>query len=329
MQAQEFAPAKWSIAQRMMNGTHADIERTFSEGRLLRTHVLRPTWHFILRDDIRWVLRATAPGVQAFNAPYYRQTDLSAAALSRANRLIVRWLEGGAQLTRAEVSARLAKERIAAEGLRLACIMMNAELEGIVCSGARRGKQHTYALLDDRAPGGATAATRETALARLAVRFFEGHGPATVRDFRWWATLKAREAAAAIEAAGSKLREVRAGARTYWMSASEEVPSRRASNWVRLLQGYDEYVVAFSETKDVFGGARLAGPRRTDGAQFLHAIVAGTEVIGHWRPVARGTRACGVEWYANRPLTPSENASLRGEIARYETFFASASQDVP
>ena len=53
VQAQEYRAAKWALAQRMRGAiTDAHIERAFNDGRILRTHVLRPTWHFVAAFDI-------------------------------------------------------------------------------------------------------------------------------------------------------------------------------------------------------------------------------------------------------------------------------------
>jgi hypothetical protein len=320
MQAQEFAVAKWSIAQRAPGVTAADIDRAFADGRILRTHVLRPTWHFVSPLDLRWLMTATAPRVQAFNALYYRQADLSPATLAKANRLLAKALAGDAQLTRAELAGRLAKGGIKAEGVRLACVMMNAELEQVVCSGDVRGKQHTYALFDARVPK-AAAISRDAACADLARRYFTGHGPATVRDFRWWSSLTAGEALRAIEAAGGALEYREIEGRRYVVAAAAGPPTPRPSMRTpvaHLLQGYDEYVVAFTETKNVFSRDGHAGPRRTDGVQFTHAVLIGTQIVGHWRRAAKS--AGDVEFYLNRTLSKAEDRALWKAIARYRAF---------
>ena len=152
------APAKWSVGSRAQRATDADIERAFDAGEILRTHVLRPTWHFVLPADIRWLLTATAPRVQARCAYRYRQLGLDAATLRRGDEALAAALRGGADLTRAEAAAVLAAAGIDAAGQRLPYLLMHAELEAVVCSGPRKGKQHTWALLEERAPQAAGAA---------------------------------------------------------------------------------------------------------------------------------------------------------------------------
>ena len=120
-------------------------------GTLLRTHVLRPTWHIVPADDIRWMLELTAPRVRARMAVYDRRLGLDDAAFARSNRALGNALRGGRHVTRSEAAQILANAGIdAAETQRLGHLMMRAELDGVVVSGVRRGKQSTYALLDER-----------------------------------------------------------------------------------------------------------------------------------------------------------------------------------
>jgi len=147
VQAQDFAPAKWAIGRRTKGATDVQLDRAYAAGTILRTHVLRPTWHFVLPADIRWLLAATAPRVQARNAFRYRQLGLDDATLERSGSLLGGALCGGRQLTRREAAETLTAAGIAVDGQRLAYVLMNAELNGVICSGAPRGSQHTYALL--------------------------------------------------------------------------------------------------------------------------------------------------------------------------------------
>src|SRR4051794_12729464 len=189
MQAQEYEPAKWALGLRMPDGTtSAKVQRACDEGRILRTHVMRPTWHFVGRSDIRWLLELTAPRVHRILSYYNRALELDSRVLTRSAVVIERALRDGHHLTRAELAARLERAGLPAEGQRLARVVMNAELEGVICSGPRRDRQFTYALVAERAPKAARL-PREEALATLAQRFFSSHGPATVKDFVWWSGL--------------------------------------------------------------------------------------------------------------------------------------------
>ncbi|HRE27323.1 MAG TPA: winged helix DNA-binding domain-containing protein, partial [Anaerolineales bacterium] len=205
VQSQDFAPALWSIGLRLQPTTEAHLLRDFDAGAFLRTHVLRPTWHFVAPEDIRWLLALTAPRVHGVNGTIYRQQDLSAALLGRCQTLFARALKGGRHLTREELGEALARAGVAdPTHQRLAYMVMAAELDGVICSGPRAGKQFTYALLEERvAP--APNRSRHDALAELARRYFAGRGPASVQDFARWSSLTLSDAQAGLEAARNGL----------------------------------------------------------------------------------------------------------------------------
>ena len=215
MQAQDFPAAKWAVGLRSPGCNSQDIEEAFNDGAILRTHVLRPTWHFVARQDIRWMVALSAPRVHATNAYYYRQSGLDAKMFARGCAMMHRVLEDGEPMTRAELAVALKRAKVPADGLKLAYIMMHAELEGVICSGPRRGKQFTYALLDQRAPA-SKPLDRRDAVAELAKRYFTSHGPATVRDFVWWSGLTVKEAELGIEAVKPKLQQETIDGRTHW-----------------------------------------------------------------------------------------------------------------
>ncbi|HEU4546781.1 MAG TPA: crosslink repair DNA glycosylase YcaQ family protein, partial [Microlunatus sp.] len=183
VQAQEWAHAVWSLGMRSAGSSHDGIVAAFDAGDLLRTHLLRPTWHLVAPADIGWILAATADRVHQKNAGMYRREGVDAATTARAADLLTGMLEGGRSLTRPEIGERLAAAGIAAPvGMRLTYLVMHAELEGLIVSGPLRGQQHTYALLAERVAGRPTS-TPDDPLAELWRRFVVGHGPTSVRDF--------------------------------------------------------------------------------------------------------------------------------------------------
>ena len=100
VQSQDYPAAKWALAQRTRAATDADLDRLYDEGAILRTHVMRPTWHFVLPQDIRWLLELTAVRLRATLAGRHRQLELDAATKSKAHRLFVRELGGGRAASR-------------------------------------------------------------------------------------------------------------------------------------------------------------------------------------------------------------------------------------
>jgi hypothetical protein len=206
VQAQDYAGAKWALGQRTRDATDAGIERELGEGSILRTHVLRPTWHFVAPADIRWMLALTAPRVKAAMAYHDRVFGVTPAIYRRGLAALTKALAGGKHLTRAEVAKILQPTGVKTSDQRVG-IMMRAELDAVVCSGPRRGKQATYALLDERVPPAAVL-EREEALLELTRRYFRTRGPATPRDFAWWSGLSAADVKRGIQIAGRELEQV-------------------------------------------------------------------------------------------------------------------------
>src|SRR5690349_16410879 len=202
VQSQDPLGAKWSLGIRVKQATDASIDRDHNAGKFLRTHILRPTWHYVLPEDIRWILELTSPHVLRANRTQEGRLGLDGKVLARCEKVIGQALEGGNHTTREGLGTALARAGIKAEGQKLAYVMMALELKAVICSGAMQGKQHTYALLEERA-GGKSAGERmgrEEAVVELLRRFVVGHAPTTLRQFCWWSGLKLKEAREAREA---------------------------------------------------------------------------------------------------------------------------------
>jgi Winged helix DNA-binding domain len=314
MQSQEFGLAKWSVGQRTTGSVEADVERVFAGGAILRTHVLRPTWHFVTADDIRWLLRLTAPRVHALNAYHYRRLELDGGLFARSNAVIREALAGGRNLTRKEIGTELERAGIAADGVRLGYILIRAELDAVVCSGPRRGKQHTYALLDERAPN-ARSLDPDDALLELVTRYFASRGPATARDFAWWSSLTVAETRRGLAMAGPRLERREVDGRTYWFdpSAAESRVGDRTPR-MDLVPCYDEIVVAYGESRDVLQGNVAALER----AAHPHAVLRDGRLVGKWR-TAEG-RGVTVEALLHRPPSRAEAAGLEEAVERFGRF---------
>lgn len=317
VQAQDYPAAKWAIGLRIPGSQDADIEQAFNEGAILRTHVLRPTWHFVAPEDIRWMLALSGPRVHAVNAYYYRQLGLDDKIFKKSCAMIHRVLEGGKHMTRAELGEHLKRARIPADGLKLGYLMMHAELEGVICSGPRVGKQFTYALLEERAPAGKTL-DRDEALARLAGRYFASHGPATVRDFSWWSGFTLTESQRAVEAARPALDATKIGGLVFW---SGDQPTAKPSGRlpVMLLPNYDEYLIAYKDRALVVDAERAANiAARTNGAFANHLIVDGRLAGGWSRTIGGNSVTIDVAPY--KKLTPHQTRALANAAEQYGEF---------
>ena len=317
VQAQDYAGAKWALGLRLQEATDADVEHAFTEGAILRTHLLRPTWHFVTPADIRWLLALTAPRVHVVNASMYRKLELDSATFKRSHAALAKALHGGRQLTREELRDVLHKAGIAtAGGLRLGYLLMHAELDGVVCSGARRGKQFTYALLDERAPHAKTL-KREEALAELARRYFVSRGPATVQDFAKWSGLTITDARNGLEAVKAQLRQEVVDGQSYWFSTSR--PSARVvSPSAYLLSVYDEYISGYQDRRAIVN-ARHAARLWAMGNALSYIIVIDGQIVGTWKRTLR-KGAVVIETNLFTRLTKAEKRAIAVAADRYGAF---------
>ena len=298
MQAQEYAEAKWSIAERLDGCTDADVEEAFARGEILRTHLMRPTWHFVTPADIRWMLRLTAPRVHAANRYSYRKFELSDDTLERAHEVIAAALADEEPKTRPELAGALAAAGIVADGLRLGYILMHAELEELVCSGPRRGKQHTYARFASRVPE-TPELTRDEALAELALRFFSSRGPATERDFSAWSGLTVTDAKAGRAMVVGRLD-----------SGADEGTSAPGAF---LIPMYDEIGISYKDLRMV-----LARQPPREGMLSRPIVIDGL-TVGSWkRKLTR--QAVLIEATLFTELSAAETSALEAVAERFGRF---------
>ena len=320
IQAQDYPAAKWAVGLRAPGCDSAHIEEAFNSGAILRTHVLRPTWHFVAAADIRWLVELSAPRVHAANAYYYKQSGLDAKVFARSCAMMSRVLEGGQHKTRAELAIALKRAKVPAEGLKLAYIMMSAELDGVICSGPRRGKQFTYALLEERAPQ-ARSLDRAEAIAELAKRYFSSHGPATIRDFVWWSGLTVKDAQLGIDAVKAALhRETIAGRDYYSLApppAGRVAPAKGCT--ALLLPNYDEYLIAYKDRGAVVDSARAANIVARSNGAFPHHLVIDGRLAGSWARTFKGNSVL-IEVAPYKKLTPAQSRAVMSAADCYGEF---------
>jgi hypothetical protein len=282
VQSQDYGAAKWALALRSRPSSDLELERIVDAGLILRTHILRPTWHFVLPEDIRWLAELTGPRVRRSLAGRYRQLDIDETLIERSNAAVAGALRGGRHLTRPEIGDVLVSAGIQAHGQRLPHLIMAAELDGLITSGPRRGKEFTFALLAERAPN-ARRLEHGDALRELVLRFFRSHGPAQVNDFTWWSGLTAAEARTGLEAAGAALeREVVDGKMYYWVGLEFATP-RLASPTAHLLPNFDEYTVAYRDRDQLYVDGPFDRSVFSFGSVLANVVTIDGLVRGAWR----------------------------------------------
>jgi hypothetical protein len=280
VQAQDYTGAKWALSMRLKGCTNELMEKAFTNGDIIRTHVLRPTWHFVHPKDIRWMLELTASRIQASAASRHRQLGLDINVLSKCESVITKAFDGYKQLSRDIIADTLQKNGIVTNEQRFVHIMMHMELEQVICSGGREGKQFTYALFDSRVPKTKTF-SKEEALATLVERYFTSHGPATVADFVWWSGLTNADAKAGLEANKAKLSSLVFEGNTYWSAEQPNAPIIKPST-AYLLPNYDEYIVSYKDRSATIAAQNLslADPR---GTIFNHTLILNGQIEGIWK----------------------------------------------
>ena len=316
VQAQDFAAAKWALGLRIEDSTDEDIEKAFNEGAILRTHVMRPTWHFVVPEDIRWMLELTAPRVKTLLAHYNRKLELDDALLARSNAAIVQALQSHTYLTRQELKAILAKIGIETDVQRLAHIITWAELEGLICSGPRHGKQFTYALLEERVAK-VEKLSREQALAKLALNYFTGHGPAQLKDFSWWSGLAVKDAKDALDLIKSELEQATFDGKTYWFPTGTNLTAPKSAS-AFLLSIYDEYTIAYKDRSDISEALDIER-MISRGNSLTAVIILNGKVAGTWNKALK-KNAVEIRLNPFRNLDKDEQEALESEVARYGKF---------
>jgi hypothetical protein len=317
VQAQDYAGAKWALTLRAPALTDAQLDRALADGTIIRTHGPRPTWHFIAPADIRWVLTAVAPRVQLRSRTMYRTYEVDPALMTRVRRVIERTLGGGRFATRTDLGKALAANGIEASGIRLGLIMFVLELDQVVCSGPRAGKQFTYALFDERVRG-AVVLSPEEARTALAARYVASHGPVTINDFVWWSGLTVGEARRAMEAVSPALRTEPIGEHTYWSTPTLPPASRKPLPIVHLLPNYDEYFIAYRDRRPTAAVPLPSGPIDPMDS-YAHLLCVEGRFGGFWRRTV-GRREVDVELLPYRPLSRAHVTAAEEAAERYAAF---------
>ena len=281
VQAQQLEMAKLAIALRTKNGTLDQVNKAIDQGKIVRTHVLRPTWHIVSAHDIRWMLQLS-----------YRKLKQAYRTLEKASGLISEgqtWTKHldklaqllyGQHLTRPQITDYFKQEMGNLHPHFMTTLLQEAEIEGIVCSGKQQNGQHTYTLMDDWIPQQALP-SHEEALALLARKYFQSHGPACFKDFLWWSGLSITEAREALTLIGHELQKVVYGDEDYFLF---EQPITKGE-WVEsviFLPAYDEYIIAYNVRKDVFRAKDMPKAFTKNGLFFPLVLVNG-KAIGTWK----------------------------------------------
>jgi hypothetical protein len=316
VQAENSSQAAWAVAARTRKPDQADLAARLDTGTIVRTHVLRTTWHFVRAEDIGWLLDLTAPRLrQTTGRALLNPHGLDERAVGQALTAVTGILDRQANLTRPQLAAELRQRGIEATGQRLMILLLHAELDQLVCSGPAAGGEHTYALMDQRVPGPRRLG-RDEALAEIALRYFTGHGPATERDLAYWASLTVTDVRAGLAQVRGKLGSFEHDGRTFWHAPGEEPPSGPQEPAGHLLQILDETYRGYQDSRWLLDTAGIV-PRVRESA--IGMALAGAQLVAAMkRTVSAGHVRFDLKPY--RALAPAEAGALEAAARRYGQF---------
>lgn len=316
MQAQNYSMAKWAVGVRLPNFTDQIIQKAIDEGNIIRTHVLRPTWHLVAAEDLRWMLKLTAPRIQRSLKSRHKQLELTSSVISKSKNLLEKGLADGHHLTRNELKNEFEKAKIETGNNRMSHILLGAELDGLICSGRSKGKSQTYALFDERVPK-TKSFSRDEALAALAQRYFSSHGPATVHDFAWWSGLTLTASRKALKMVKGSFISETVDSQTYWFSHSSPIAELDKPS-VHLLPAYDEFIISYTDRRAALAAEHNDKAISKNG-MFWPVIVVNGQVAGLWKRTVRKTKVI-VEMDPFHPLSKEINDLIEQAAASFGDF---------
>jgi hypothetical protein len=319
VQAENPSQSAWAVAVRTTTPDAADLANQLDSGAVIRTHVLRPTWHYVAAHDVAWLIELTAPRVRKSTLLQLRTAHgLDEQATERLSTAVLDALDS-TRLTRAELAERLAGAGHELTGQALMILLADLELQLLVCSGRPADDgTHTYARFADRVPS-PRRLERGVALAELALRYFVGHGPATERDLAYWATLPLGDVRAGLAQVSDRLASFEHDGRTFWHDPGDP-PGARGDPAGHLLQILDETYRGYQDSRWVLDSEGIV-PRARESAAGM-ALVDAQIVASMKRSVTPDRVTFELQPY--RQLRPGDVAALGTTATRYGEFLGRA-----
>lgn len=316
MQAQDRASVKWAISLRCNGVAEATVEQAVIDRSIIRTWLLRGTLHITTTADVRWMLDLLAPRLIAQSARRRQQLELDDDVLALSFEILGSALREHKQLTRAEILLTLEQAGISTKGQRGYHILRHAGLERLICFGAKRGKEETFVLLDEWAPSSKRLQGDE-ALAELAQRYFNSHGPATLQDFAWWSGLPMAKVRTGLEISKSQLQREIIDEETYWLPQGASSAADKTAT-AHLLPAYDEYYLGY-KVRDAVIDASYDKKAVSNSGVFRPMVVVDGQIVGIWKRVFKdGTVAITLSPF--RSFTDIENEALLTAVKQYGKF---------
>lgn len=325
VQAQDYPGAKWSIGLRLSNKTDKYIEKALKSKQIVRTWANRGTLHFVHAEDIKWLLNLLSQRFIKVNARRYRELGLDDKILLRSETILKDALEGTKGIKRSDLRSILEESGVSTEGQRFTFILQRASLDGYIHQGIAIKNDPVYYSMDDLP---SSQLNHDEALKEISKRYFNSHGPATLKDFVWWSGLRVKDATKGLTSIKSQLYKFEIANKTYW-SGRESIKSgdtEEGSPIVHILPIYDDYLLGYKDRGASIDDAtkKLLKPQY---GRFSQVIIVNGIVTGTWKREILGDK---VSFKLNhyRKLTNSENEALISEIFKYAKFIDKECGDI-
>lgn len=318
MQSQALEQAKWAIGARLENKNVKDIDEALNTGKIIRTHILRPTWHFVSAEDIHWMFDLSSLRLRPIYRSYAKIYGADEPLIYRAIPVLEKVLMGGKHLTKEEIGGALFEQNVTLDDGHLKLTISYAEREGVLVNGRLKGNRQTFTLFEEWAPRKQTVC-KEEALERLARRFFTSHGPATIHDFVWWSGLTITECRQAIEMIRADFICETINGRDFWMRNDVKVPPTDGDSAL-LLPSFDEFVVSYKDRSEIIEDTHY-GKVMTKNGLFSPTIILNGEIIGSWKKIAQ-RNSPRIELSFFEKVSKRKQDLFKSEIKRLENFYS-------
>lgn len=315
IQAQDYNMVKWAFGIRLPDSTEKSINEEIDSGRIIRTHLLRPTWHFVSSDDIFWIQKLSADHIRSALSYRDNQLGLTSRIFSKTNSAIENILKNNNHLTREELFSELVRSGQKLKREQASHIFVRAEIEGIICSGKQKKGKPTFTLLHEWVPENKKRYTRDESLKELGYIYFMSRGPATVQDFSWWSGLSIREARLGLEYNKSVLFSEVFDDQTFWFS-NPQVNLELIKEKVFLLPSYDESLLSYRDRSASISDNNHKKAVSNNGI-FYPVILSDNQIAGTWK---RKSKRDNVIISTNLFKTKLPPESMENAINRYSMF---------
>ena len=313
VQCQDLQAGKWALGLRLKNPIQEKIEKELQTENIIRTHVLRPTWHFVLAEDIRWMLELTAPKIRKLMTTPFRNKEVTNELCVKTRSALQELLETQEELSHNEIQTKLAEQyNIKADGIKLQLLLMDAELEQLICNGSDMTNQATYTLFDKKVPFG-TSLSRQEAVENLTLMFFTGHGPATVQDCSRWTGLTIGEIKKGLKDIQERKEEELQEKDRYLYS--DELIEEELGPGNHLLPRFDEY---FNGYKDKTPFLPNYADKKAKELNYNPILEQG-QIIGKWtKKITKNNVQVNYEYF--KAVDNEITESIRTKAVNYAKF---------